>query len=534
MSKRLYFYCRTIPTVLILILSFSCKKEETLTIPALSTLPVNNVTDTIATSGGIVTSDGGAEVIAYGVCWSTIVNPLVTDSRTVDGAGIGQFKSRLTNLKAGTIYHVRAYATNSVGTAYGNDMSFPTPGKTPECLTQSPTNISFEGATLNGSVNANLLSTIVTFEYGTALNYDQSVTSIQSPVTGNITLNVSADISGLYPGTLYHFRIKTVNSLGTVYGEDLTFTTLGEAPTCITKPATILSTDKTTLNGIVNANHASTTVTFEYGLTTSYGNIATAIQNPITGNLETNASIDVSGFTQGITYHFRIKATNSTGTTYGEDVAFLVLYGTVTDIDLNVYRTVLIGTQIWMAENLRTTRYNDGTPIQLVTDDNLWQSRSVPSYCWYNNDELTFKNTYGALYFLDINTYPDPNPYKDPDDVCPVGWRLPVSTDFNTINSLYGGISKAGGVLKEMGTAHWADPNVGATNESGFTALPGGYRDGYGAFLGIGVIGTWWTAERNTPLSSLRKFSIENSSSELSYYGYGIGESVRCLKSMNN
>jgi uncharacterized protein (TIGR02145 family) len=536
MTKRVYFYCRTVLTALLLILSISCEKKETHTIPVLSTLPVTNISDTIATSGGIVTSDGGTEIVAFGVCWSTVVNPLVTDSRTVDGTGIGQFESSLTNLKAGTIYHVRAYATNSVGVAYGNDISFSTPGQTPECITLSAINISYERATLTGSVNPNLLSTIVTFEYGTSLNYDQSVTSAQSPAAGDISLNVSADITGLFSSTLYHFRIKTVNSLGTVYGEDMTFVTSagGGAPVCVTKPATNLSTDKTTLNGIVTANHASTTVTFEYGMTTSYGNIATATQSPVTGNSETNVSIDVSGFTQGSTYHFRIKATNSAGTTYGEDVAFLVLYGTVTDIDLNVYRTVLIGTQIWMAENLKTTRYNDGTPIQLVMDDNLWHNLSVPAYCWYNNDEMTFKDTYGALYFLDINTYPDPNPFKNPSEVCPVGWRLPFLADLDNLNSLYGGTSETGGNLKETGTSHWVDPNVGATNESGFTALPGGYRDIYGAFLGVGFFGTWLTTERNTPMSFYRKFSVENKTSEFSYSGYGIGESVRCLKSLNN
>lgn len=126
-------------TVIILILH-SCKKEE---LPTLSTSTITNITATSASSGGNVTSDGGAEVTARGVCWSLNANPSISDLKTSDGSGEGQFTSNLSGLSAGSTYHVRAYATNSVGTAYGADLSFTTLGGAPECITQPAGNMMF-------------------------------------------------------------------------------------------------------------------------------------------------------------------------------------------------------------------------------------------------------------------------------------------------------------------------------------------------------------------------------------------------------
>ena len=139
--------------------------------------------------------------------------------------GIAQFVSSITGLTASTTYHIRAYATNSVGTAYGADMSFTTLGEVPTVTTLAATNLAPASATLNGTVNANYLSTTVSFEYGLTTNYDQIATASQSPVTGNSLTNVSADISGLASGTTYHYRTKAVNSVGTEYGSDKIFST---------------------------------------------------------------------------------------------------------------------------------------------------------------------------------------------------------------------------------------------------------------------------------------------------------------------
>ena len=224
MKKRICNY----PVVLILLifqLLNSCKKEEPAQLPVVSTTPATEVTVSTATSGGTITSDGGDLILESGVCWSTNPNPSTSDSKTVDGTAIGQFVSKLTGLVGGTSYHVRAYATNSVGTAYGADISFSTVGKVPASITQPASAVTTDGATLTGTVNPNDLPTTVSFEYGTTTNYGSTVTASQSPVNGNSIYNVNVVITGLTPGTTYHYRIKTVNSIGTTYGSDVTFTT---------------------------------------------------------------------------------------------------------------------------------------------------------------------------------------------------------------------------------------------------------------------------------------------------------------------
>ena len=194
----------------------------------------------------------------------------------------------------------------------------------------------------------------------------------------------------------------------------------------------------------------------------------------------------------------------------------------VKDIDGNVYKTVTIGKQIWMAENLKTTRFNDGTAISLVADDQAWGSLTTPAFCWYNKDAAVNKNKYGALYnWFCINT----------GKLCPSGWHVSTDAEWTTLTTFSGGENVAGGKLRETGITHWEKPNTGATNESGFTTLPGGYRNNHGAFANIGFFGFWWTATENVPTASwcrtmgctgtnvLRIFSLKKN-----------GYSVRCIK----
>jgi len=161
----------------------------------------------------------------------------------------------------------------------------------------------------------------------------------------------------------------------------------------------------------------------------------------------------------------------------------------ITDLDGNYYNTVLIGDQWWMAENLKTTKFNDGTVIPLVTDNSIWDAYTNPAYCWYNNDEATYKPDYGALY----NKY---SAYSD--KLCPTGWHVPSLTEWIVLRDYLGGeYSGAGGKMKETSTTHWQSPNE-ATNESGFRALPGGIRkfwpENATSFRDIRTGGHWWNS----------------------------------------
>ena len=197
--------------------------------------------------------------------------------------------------------------------------------------------------------------------------------------------------------------------------------------------------------------------------------------------------------------------------------------GTVTDIDGNVYNTVTIGAQVWMAENLKTTKYNNNTNIPFVVDNTEWGALTTPGYCWYNNNAVSYKATYGALY----NWFTVDAASNGGKNICPVGWLVPNDAEWTILTTYLGYENVAGGKLKEAGTIHWKSPNTGATNESGFTAFPGGYRYSSGTYHSLGDLGYWLTSTNEFPRSMQYYHSfVLRSSNELSRGGF----SVRCLK----
>lgn len=332
---------------LLLALSFfifnGCNKDDdnsTTTLPTITTTAISDITENTAVSGGEVTDDGGSSVTARGICWSTNSNPTISDNKTSDSVGTGSFTSSLTGLTENTTYYVKAYATNSQGTAYGNEQSFTT----------------------------------------------------------------------------------------------------------------------------------------------------------------TNTSTS----------------------------------GTVTDIDGNTYPTVIIGTQEWMAEDLRVTHYPNGDAIPHITDNATWgnlgNNNTDDAYSFYNNDNTT---DYGALYTyaaaIADNWTRDNNANQG---ICPNGWRLPTDNEWSTLTDYLGGSDVAGGKMKETGTTHWNSPNTGATNSSGFAALPGGYRNGTnGTFYNVGNNGNWWSS---TESSSSHAFSRTLIYTNANAYRYDDSKSggfcVRCIR----
>jgi len=320
-ESNIWFFSHMILSF-ILILTNGCNREEN---PILSTTEVIYITQTTATCGGNITSDGGATVTVRGVCWGTNPAPTIADNKTTNGVGTGSFTSIITGLTANTTYYERAYATNSVGTAYGIVLSFTTPG-------------------------------------------------------------------------------------------------------------------------------------------------------------------------------------------------------TVTDIEGNVYNTVVIGTQVWMVENLKTTKYQNGDPIDYITDSTQWNKYlATGAYCNYKNDN-SYANTYGRLY----NWYA----VNDSRNIAPKGWHVPTYTECTTLADILGGYTLAGGKLKEVGTTHWASPNTGATNETGFTALPGGQRGGFdGTFGWITIYFYSWSSTEVS--SSNAWFMLMGSNFEkmsIGIYDKIFGYSVRCIK----
>ncbi len=201
----------------------SCKKLE---VPTIITSEVTNITGSSATSGGEITDEGSGTVVERGICWSKGIKPTITDNFTLEGGGVGTFVSNIANLDAATTYYVRAYAKNEDGVGYGMAVSFVTLGQKPSATTILTSSLTPNSAVLNGVINANHLSTTVSFEYGETTSYGSSVDATPSVVTGTNSTEVSANITGLSAVTTYHYRVKAVNSLGTTYSNDDTFTTI--------------------------------------------------------------------------------------------------------------------------------------------------------------------------------------------------------------------------------------------------------------------------------------------------------------------
>jgi len=198
---------------------------------------------------------------------------------------------------------------------------------------------------------------------------------------------------------------------------------------------------------------------------------------------------------------------------------------TITDVDGNNYNTVTIGTQVWMKENLKTTKYNDRTSIPnidgipYVENRTAWANLTTPAYCWFQNNAAN-KDIYGALYnWHTINT----------GKLCPTGWHVPSDAEWATLINFLGGINVAGGKLRESGTTHWDGPNTGADNSSGFTALPGGVRDINGDCNG--GYGYWWSSTTFDSNSSwfVETFYLDATCSK-DKMNKKLGMSVRCLK----
>lgn len=312
----------------------SCKKEEAVQLATLTTSVITDITGKSAISGGDISNSGGGDIIARGIVWSTSPNPTTANNATNDGTGTGSFTSNLTGLTANTTYFVRAFATNSKGTAYGNEVSFTT------------TNI----------------------------------------------------------------------------------------PNC----------------------------------------------------------------------------------------------GTVTDIDGNIYNTVTIGTQCWMLENLKTTKYRNGDPIQHVMDSTTLSSISTGAYCEYGFNSIN-SMVYGKMYNLFS--------IIDSRNIAPDGWHVPTQQDWETLITYLGGDDEAGGKLKEEGTSHWISPNY-ASNSSYFTALPGGGSYDIGTFGGKETLALFWSSTivpggTSEPEDHGYYILLQNNSNAVTTSGYGRGMcalSVRCVK----
>ena len=496
-------------------------------IPTLITIPADTITANTAITGGNIISDGCLPITQKGVCWGNTVNPIITGNHTQNGSGSGAFSSTITGLSANNIFYVRAYAINNHGTAYGNNVSFTTlPPTIPIITTTAISAITNNSAESGGVIVSDGGASIISRGVCWSTIHNPIVTGGHT-TDGTGTGNFTSNIIGLTANTLYYIRAYATNSAGTAYGNELNFTTGTTSPTLTTSIVSNI-TDTTAISG--------GNITDDGGaIIISRGVCWSTVQNPVvTGSHTTNGSgigsftSSITGLSANIHYFIRAYATNSVGTSYGNEINFTSAIpncGTVSDTDGNVYNTVIIGTQCWMRENLKTSKYRNGINIINVTDSAVWSPLRTGAWCYYMNDTI-YNAIYGKLY----NWYAASNS----NGICPTGWHVPTTSMFSDewgILATNLGNTNVGGKLKEAGTNHWAAPNTGATNETGFTSLPGGYRGYPCVFYEIGLGGYWWCATSYSILSAYSKSMTYNSNSlNGSSSIFQCGFSVRCLR----
>jgi uncharacterized protein (TIGR02145 family) len=498
-------------------------------LPTVTTAAVSSISYTTATCGGNVTNDGYGVVTARGLCWSKTHNPPTTsDSKTDNGSGTGSFVGELTDLTPNTKYYVRAYAINSAGTGYGNTFEFSTLAMAvPTLSTTAISAITATTATCGGSITSNGGSavTVSGICWSTATN---PTTTLGTKTTnGTLTGSFTGSMTNLLPATTYYVRAYATNGVGTGYGNELSFTTLSiNFPTITTGSVTEVTTSSAKVNGEVT-NEGNGTVSERGICWGTSANPTIAGSHNASGTGLGTFTVDITGLTGNTTYHVRAYATNEAGTAYGSDVSFTTPI-TVSDVDGNTYKAVTIGTQVWMAENLKTTRLNDGSAIPLVTLASEWKNLSTPAYCWYDNT-IGYKDYFGGLY----NWY-----VVETGKLCPSGWHVPSDWEWKELEMFLGM------TLAEADQTGWRGSGIGTmlkstsgwstngTNTSGFTGLPGGDRSGAdGAFNYVNEYGYWWS----TSAGSLTNYSMMRDLGNVSTVGrYSfsnkMGLSVRCLK----
>jgi uncharacterized protein (TIGR02145 family) len=467
--------------------SIRCLKDPMY--PTVSTTSINGITSNSAILIGNVTSDGGAGVLERGFVYDTIVNPTISSFSILSGAGIGAFADTLFGLNPETNYYVRAYATNSVGTSYGNLIFFTTTQLMVGDYFGGGYIVDFDSSSRTGLICApmdtgwhvwgcmgtNIMGTSPSIGSGqnnTNLILTRcSARPIAASVCADLVLNGYEDwfLPSSQELLLAYTRLRPMN-----------------------------------IGNLGPMNYSSSEINSDLVHDVSSGLVFIGL----IGQAYKWQNSGVRPFR-----YFRLQSSFRCGTS------------TVSDVDGNNYNTVQIGNQCWTQSNLKVSKYRNGDSIPTGLSNTAWQNTTAGAYAIYDNNPVN-DGLYGKLY----NHYA----VMDTRGLCPTGWHVPTDGEWTTLENHLGGWSVAGGALKSTATqltpGGWNSPNTGATNISGFSAGPGGLRGDFGAFNYLGFGGYWWSSSLIGPNAYLLGLG-SNDGVVSRGNGYRTdGLSVRCLR----
>lgn len=368
-------------------------------LPVLTTATVSNITATTAQSGGNITSDGGFSVTARGVCWNTMGNPDLNGSHTTNGTGIGSFTANLTNLTPGTTYHVRAYATNSTGTVYGNEQTFTTNDGLPHVTTGTVSNITATSAVCSGNVTADggFSVTARGVCWNTMGNPDlNSSHTTNGTGTGTFTANMT----NLTPGTTYHVRAYATNSTGTVYGSETTFTTSSGSVGISISNATNITAVSATCTGNITSDGGSAVTERGFCWSTSQYPVATGSHIAV-GNGTGSFTSSITNLSPSTTYYVRAYAINAAGTSYSSQINFSTPNGLpVLNFNTSTGVSDITATS---AEAFASVTNDGGFPI--TAKGFCWSTTQNPTTAnSHSNDGSGLGSFNGSLTGLSLNT----------------------------------------------------------------------------------------------------------------------------------
>lgn len=524
---------------IISILNYGCKEPAlSKNLPILTTNEVTAISQNTAQCGGEITSDNGIDVTVRGVCWSLQPYPTTSDSLTKNAAGTGKFVSNIYNLLPDTTYYLRAYATNSDGTAYGLQVTFKTlKGIFPTLTTTKASNITSLSVTSGGNISFNGGTDVS--ERGVCWSTTTFPTVLDNKTSdGKGNGNFTSSITLLSAGTIYYVRAYAINKTGIGYGNQDTIKT-HSIPTITTN--SISNITNTTANSGGNVTSDGETAITARGVVWSTSQNPTIILTTKTTNGVGNGMFtsDISGLNPSTTYYVRAYATNSLGTAYGNELIFRTSDTYTDQRDGNVYHTVIIGNQTWMAENLRylpsvtgPATGSETIPYYYVNDYNgtsVNEAKATSNY-----------NTYGVLYNWPAAC-----------SSCPAGWHLPTDAEWTQMENYlsengYNYDGTTGDIRAKIAksladTKGWViSTNTGSVgntdyseyrNKSGFKALPGASRSTSGVFNSPGYMSYWWNATEYSTQSASQRYLRNSDINVFRLNGpKGFGLSVRCVK----